>query len=320
MIPTVSIIIPTFNRGLLLLEAVASCINQPGVNVEVIVVDDGSTDGSAEEAEKRFPNIKLIEQPNQGACVARNRGLEAASGQFVKFLDSDDKLAARSLAGQVEALRKSGAGVVYGDFEFFGNLDDPRVGGKPLRTSGVVDNPIDALLGDWWCAPFAYLFRAEAISTVRWNPALSCLQDFDFILRVALSGASFVYCPGFTGYYRMHEGQITNSQAAKYAYSRCLILDETFSVLLHRGQLTTARRQLIANGYWSAARAFYRCDRQVFAATVEKIYALVPRFRPSLWAPWSVKVLTAALGIKKAEAVLGWRRAVLAKSKVGSAS
>jgi glycosyltransferase involved in cell wall biosynthesis len=313
----VSVIIPNFNRGAMLLEAVESCLAQTGVDAEIIVVDDGSTDGSAEAVKHRYPNILLIQQQNAGACAARNRGLAAASGQYIKFIDSDDTLATNVLAGQIECLQRTQADVVYGDFQFSGNVRDARVGGKPLRVVGTVVDPLDALLGDWWCAPFCYLYRAEVIGTTRWNATLNCLQDFDFVLRIALSGARFAYAPGVVGYYRMHHGQITESSAESYARNRCAILDSISETLAQSARLTASRRQLLANGYWSAARAFYRTDRVRFEAAVQKISTLTPRFAPTLWEPWPVRALTGAVGIRRAERILDLRRTVAQQLRRG---
>src|SRR6478735_5452974 len=88
----VSIIIPLFNRKELIKETL-NCLEgylHPQTALDIIVVDDGSTDGSAEEVELYYPSVKLIRQINAGAPSARNRGLKEAKGEFVLFLDSDD--------------------------------------------------------------------------------------------------------------------------------------------------------------------------------------------------------------------------------------
>jgi glycosyltransferase involved in cell wall biosynthesis len=90
--PLVSAIIPTFNRAQPLIRAVASVLAQSWSNLEIIVVDDGSTDHSAELLHKRFGSrIRILQLPrNRGVSYARNRGLELSRGSFIAFLDSDD--------------------------------------------------------------------------------------------------------------------------------------------------------------------------------------------------------------------------------------
>jgi glycosyltransferase involved in cell wall biosynthesis len=303
----------------LLLETVESClINQGEIVVEVIVVDDGSSDGSGDQAKQKYPEIKLIKQRNQGACVARNRGLDEASGDFIKFIDSDDVLSEGVLDAQLKHLQKTGADVVYGDFEMFANLEDPRVGGKPVRITGAVEDPVRALLGDWWCASFCYLYRRDVLDGIPWSEDLKCLQDFDFILQVALSGAKFSYQPGVNGFYRMHGGQITNFDARKYAVNRCKVMDRAVRVLIQKGVFSEERKNLIAHGYWSAARAFYQFDKNAFKETVQKVYELSPTFSPEFWGPRSVRLATRYLGIKRAEKLFGLRRSLLKYLKPAS--
>jgi len=96
--PLVSVVIPCYNHGRYLPEAVASVRRQSWPDVELIVVDDGSTDDSRTVA-AGFAEVKLIRQSNEGLSAARNRGLHASSGEIVIFLDADDIL----LPGAAEA-------------------------------------------------------------------------------------------------------------------------------------------------------------------------------------------------------------------------
>ncbi|MFT3958620.1 MAG: glycosyltransferase family A protein [Desulfovibrio sp.] len=101
--PLVSVIIPTYNYAAFLPQAVASVLDQreQGIDVEVIVVDDGSTDNTAEVAESLGPDIVFIQQDNSGPSRARNTGLRAAHGDFVAFLDADDLFSKGLLASHL---------------------------------------------------------------------------------------------------------------------------------------------------------------------------------------------------------------------------
>ncbi len=101
--PLVSAIIPVYNGECYLAEAIASVLKQTYQPVEVIVVDDGSTDNSADIA-RSFPEVRYIYQPNQGVAVARNTGIAAASGEFIAFLDQDDLWTPNKLSLQVNYL------------------------------------------------------------------------------------------------------------------------------------------------------------------------------------------------------------------------
>jgi glycosyltransferase involved in cell wall biosynthesis len=100
----VSAIIPVYNGDRFLAEAIESVLDQTYLPIEVIVVDDGSTDDSAAVA-RGFTGVTVIGQENEGVAVARNTGIESASGQFLAFLDADDQWAPEKTALQVEYLR-----------------------------------------------------------------------------------------------------------------------------------------------------------------------------------------------------------------------
>ena len=100
-LPKVSVIIPNYNYGYFLRQAIESVLSQTYSNIEVIVVDDGSTDETWEVLAK-FPQVKVLRQNREGVSVARNRGVAAASGVYLAFLDSDDLWAPQKVEKQVQ--------------------------------------------------------------------------------------------------------------------------------------------------------------------------------------------------------------------------
>src|ERR1051326_5639298 len=111
--PLVSIIIPCFNAARWLPATLQSALAQTWPNLEVIVVDDGSTDHSAAIARRyEGDRVRGVVQPNAGAAAARNTGLRHARGEFIQFLDADDLLAPEKIAKQMEALLRAPAGAV----------------------------------------------------------------------------------------------------------------------------------------------------------------------------------------------------------------
>jgi len=119
--PVVSVVIPTFNRAMLLPRAAESVIRQTFADWEIVVVDDGSTDATPTLAERYAARLGerwvYLRQENRGSSAARNRGIEAARGEFVAFLDSDDEFAPCKLERQVELFRQlPHLGLVYNDY------------------------------------------------------------------------------------------------------------------------------------------------------------------------------------------------------------
>ena len=120
--PSISVVIPCHNAAAFLRATIASILGQTEPVLEVIVVDDGSTDDSARIAELFGPPVRVVRQPNQGESAARNRGIEAAAGDWVAFLDADDLWLPTKIELQSEAIRSAPADVVcvIGDFFLFG--------------------------------------------------------------------------------------------------------------------------------------------------------------------------------------------------------
>ena len=120
--PTVSVIIPTYNRAKLLPRAIKSVLNQTFKDFEVIIVDDGSTDNTEEvinEFQKHNKRIKYIRhEKNKGAAAARNTGIKIAQGEYIAFQDSDDEWLPNKLEKQMEIFESAPAeiGVVYTDY------------------------------------------------------------------------------------------------------------------------------------------------------------------------------------------------------------
>lgn len=110
----VSIIIPVYNRGKMVIEAIKSCLRQTYQNIEIVVVNDGSTDDTLEkieELQEQYANIKIISQANQGVSKARITGLNNANGEYIMFLDSDDLISKNYVYSLVQALEYSKATV-----------------------------------------------------------------------------------------------------------------------------------------------------------------------------------------------------------------
>jgi len=111
MNPLVSVIIPTYNRGHVVPEAIESVLRQTYPNLEVIVVDDGSADNTPECLQQFAGRIRVITQENAGPAAARNRGIEMARGELIAFLDSDDLWLPTKLERQVTLLEQAGKSV-----------------------------------------------------------------------------------------------------------------------------------------------------------------------------------------------------------------
>ena len=207
--PDVSVVIPTHNRRQLLGQAVRSALGQVGVEVEVIVVDDGSSDGTADAvASLGDDRVRLIRHPRPlGVAVARNAGAGAARGAWVALLDDDDLWAPDKLKRQLEAASAAEAGWVYaGVVEV--DADGRLLGG------GAPPSPEELLAGlrrrNLMPAGSSNVaVRSDLLSaTGGFDPRLRHLADWDLWLRLAGLGQP-AYVPAPLVAYRLHRGQAT---------------------------------------------------------------------------------------------------------------
>jgi len=287
----VSIIIPCFNSEHWVRETIESCLNQTYLNIEIIVVDDGSTDGSVEVIRRYLPRVRLETGPNRGGNHARNKGFAISKGDFIQYLDADDYLAADKIARQVQFLEETNADVVYGDLRYRRHL--PDVGLSYLdrtEVSGHQPDIIEALLAFWGARVNggAVLYRRHAIDRVGgWDETLRAAQDTDFLTSVALSGARILYQPGSQFIYRKY-GDVTVSTSSlnRWLESMCQSRAKSESVLISSGRLTDEYKMALAVGYFESARACYSLDPRssfaIYARTLggltRKILDLSPHF------------------------------------------
>jgi len=307
---TVSVIIPCLNAARWLRQTLASVAEQDGVDLEVIVVDDGSSDGSAELVAREFPWVRLIRTEHGGPSRARNLGTRLAQGAFIQYLDADDLLAAGKLQAQLRALDETDADVAYGAWR---ELEArPERGDQPGRLVArhIDGDPQIALFTDFWCPPATYLFRRRIVERVRaWDETLPIIQDARFVLDCALHGGRFVYCSGLMAYYRVHTtGSVSTRDPAAFTRD-CLTNARGVAAwwTAHSG-LTPARRRALLRVYGQVARASFLDQPEVFEAAWRALEELQPGYVPDH--PWHLGLVARLVGYRRAEAIAaGYRQA-----------
>src|ERR1700722_2179819 len=271
--PLVSIIIPCYNCEKWVQQAVESCLHQTYSNIEVIVVDDGSTDGSLEVLRQFLPRIRLETGPNRGGNSARNRGFALSAEEFVKYLDADDYLEPEKISRQVSFLEETKADVVYGDWRHRRHLPDSCFSYLDrIQVVGVQQNLLASLLSFGLVNGGAVLYRRQVVNRVGgWDETLRAFQDMDFLTSVALSGAKIRYQPGCYFIYRKYSPvTVSTSNFSRWSESACISLKKSEDALARTGGLTEEYRAALAVGYFKIAQACYWFDGQASFAVYEK--------------------------------------------------
>lgn len=254
----VSIIVPCFNAEKYVGEAIQSALDQTYPNTEVIVIDDGSTDGSLDVIRSFGDRVHYETGPNRGACAARNRGIEMAEGEFIQFLDADDVLYREKLARQLAIIGSTSADIVFCAWTVRSlDVHDVELYCRPMKGEDAV---VYVLTGRLQTA--APLHRKSLLQEVGgFRADLPCAQEFDLHLRMAAAGYSFRHHPEPLLQVRTHRDSVSND------YERVLdqyrkILPPVFGQIDARGAMTEERRRAFAGLMGNGARIYMRMGQR----------------------------------------------------------
>lgn len=205
----VSILIPVYNAEKYVAEAIESALNQTYKNIEIIIVDDGSTDKSWEIIEsyrQKHPKIiKTYRQENKGACAARNKAFELSDGKYIQYLDSDDLLASDKIEHQIKYFDGSGEDdfLVNGHWGRFIKSVTEDIAWGPHKLLQKNLKPIDWLLVNHMSTIASWLTSRKLINKAgKWDEELTINQDGEFFNRVMLNSKLIYFCNGAKNYYR----------------------------------------------------------------------------------------------------------------------
>jgi len=211
---SVSVIIPAYNRQTYIAEAVRSALSQSQSPLEVIVVDDGSTDGTRQVLEQFFSEVRYEVQPHCGAGAARNRGAELASAEFLAFLDADDMWPPHKVARQLEAFRlRPDLDMVYGQVR---QLHD-----GPEWLSGISETAPDLSQSIPGYAAGALMVRRDAFFRVGpFSLDLKIGEFIDWYARARELGLRETCLPDLVLFRRIHasnQGIVERASRSDYA-------------------------------------------------------------------------------------------------------
>lgn len=203
--PVVSVVIPTHNHGQFLAEAIDSVLAQDYPHIEVVVVDDGSTDDTPEILRRYDGRIRAERQVNSGQSAAINRGWAVSRGEILSYLNADDALRAGAVSRAVEMFAaRDDAVFAYGDFELMDNAS------RVYRTIRTVERTFPDMVARFItvAGPGGFFRRSGLDRAGGWSADLRQNPDVDFLFRLGLMGR-FVRVPFVMAAFRVHRGSQT---------------------------------------------------------------------------------------------------------------
>jgi glycosyltransferase involved in cell wall biosynthesis len=274
----VSVIIPCFNQSQYMRTAIASALAQTRPAHEVIVVNDGSTDSTAEVAAEYGASIRYVWQPNQGLAGARNTAIQRASGDYVAFLDCDDEW----LPGFLEAMSAAVAAhpasaVLYCSARCIDSAgrELPQLAGNKQVPTGAMHQTL--LEANFLIPSTVMAKRAVILAAGGFDPALRSCEDWDLFLRLARDH-EFTAVPECLARYRIHEHSLSADVEKMLAAARAVIEKQFGPEAEPREHWSELKRLAFSSLYRNDALSYVlrRGDWRAAAASLRRGLALNP--------------------------------------------
>jgi glycosyltransferase involved in cell wall biosynthesis len=309
----ISVIIPCYNASSTLRMTVDSAFSQSYPEKEVIIIDDGSTDGSADIIKSYGAAIVTEFRPNQGASAARNHGTRLARGDYIQYVDADDVLAPDTLAKRVHALETTGADIAHTDWQQFTISADGSI-----CQGNVIAVPLDRFAEDveaacasstFWAPPAAILYRRWVVDRIgQWNPRLPVIQDARFLFDASRVGARFTHVEGVGALYRVSNDSLSRRSAERFIRDCFVNATEIEAIWREDGELTDARRQALIEMWSYLATSTFRANLPEFGEASRHLRVTSGRLHLDLHAR---AFLSSVLGQSTVWSIEQWFRKLL---------
>lgn len=305
----VSIIIPAFNAAATISHTLDSVFSQSYGDLEIIVIDDGSTDGTLDILAPHKDKIKIVSITNKGVSSARNLGFANAKGDYIQYLDADDLLKPNKINTQLNALNDNNADVAYGDWEKFTEKHHQIIIQENIERK--VDGDLEiGLFTDFWCPPAAILYSRRACESLRWNENLPIIQDARYFLDAAIQKFKFVYTPGIMASYRVAQTS-SLSQKNKINFVKDLYANtkEVYNLWKADFKRQPDKKLAIISSLRHCINQLSVLDKQLAKEAIALLLTIEPNYLPA--EKGVLRNLSKLIGYEKAETIAGLKRSLI---------
>jgi glycosyltransferase involved in cell wall biosynthesis len=271
--PLASVLIPTYNRAQYLKEAIRSVQDQTFQDLEIIVIDDGSTDNTREVIKEiSSPEIKYLYQENRGAGAARNAGIRASSGKWIAFLDADDIWMPSKLELQIQALiDHPRARAAYCDMYFFGAIDSnfPETYFRSLKWTAPRGRVLDKMAVKSFGIPSTLVVYRDAFTKIGlFDENLPYCDDYDMLLRLA-ANFEFEVVPFPLIKYRLHPQQVSKNEG-RVLTDHIAVFSKSLKLPGVQGGIYRTLKKRLADTHFQYAVLLFRRGR--WPAGLQQVY------------------------------------------------
>lgn len=304
----VSIVIPTFNASKTIKATIDSALLQQNhlFEIEIIVVNDGSTDETAVVLEPFKDRCQIYTQSNFGASAARQKGFEISKGSFIQYLDSDDLLIPGKIAVQANILIANQADIAYGDFEKF-TEENGEITVKEIVKGEIKDSPEIEIFKSFWRPPCAMLYSRKIAEKISWSETLPVIQDARYFLDAVFTGGKLVYTPGIQAKYRINQSK-SLSQRSNFAFVKDCFVNAAEVYLIWKKDLRNnpEKKNALIEVLRYCINEFSMIDQQLFQQAIDLLLEIAPGYVPQK--SIGLKLTSQLLGYRNAEKLAGFKR------------
>ena len=310
----VSIIIPLYNSEAYIAQTIDSCLGQTHRDIEIIVVENGSTDKSYQVVKSiDDKRLSVFQIPTPNAAAARNYGYKKAIGAYIIFLDADDVLVPNKIELQIAALSAKPEGWIASCAwaKFKTNTKEAII--KPQKVWNI-QNPIDWCLQSWmgegmmipgcWLMPKALIEKAGL-----WDENLSLHDDGEFMCRVLLASKGNVFVENTVVYYRQQDNSLSRDHTSKKAAESALLVYKSYQKEILKFQDSKLTRRALARNFSRFIYEYFPAHAQLINEAYREINELGVK-TPLVGSP-SFKIIQRIVGFKLAIGLTSIKRNLL---------
>jgi glycosyltransferase involved in cell wall biosynthesis len=305
----ISVIIPAYNCAGFVEHTIGSVLSQDYApdQLEIVIVNDGSTDDTATVLEKYAGRCTIVHTENQGVSAARNTGLLLSTGKYIQYLDSDDLLYPGKLRIQAEMLEREDADVAYSDWEKFKGDGNHRQILEQVQRA-IPGRPEIELFTDFWCPPAAMLYSRRITDRIgSWNMNLPVIQDARYAWDAASRGGKFVYTPGMMAGYRVSDSASLSTRSRSAFMNDCLRnAQEIYGIWKDDLSKDAEKKDALIKVLRFCVTEFSVSDKKNFNQAIDLILTIDPRYVPAQ--SRGMHYLSRLIGYKNAEQVASVKR------------
>ena len=266
--PKISVIIPAYNAETYLESCVRSALQQTYQNLEILLIDDGSTDSTWEICRRLAAadsRIRSIHKQNGGVSSARNAGIEAASGEMLTFVDGDDELKENGLEALIEAQQRTGADIVAAWYDMGAPIPYPEAGdvvwkGTEALQKSLEDHPLTY-------SAWAKLYTREIIGDTRFQEGIRVNEDSLFVFRLLCKQPCFAGIKDVVYFYRPNAASASRAAFSEKYFDITKVADVKQQLILQQyPQLEAAARNMKLKAELSLLNNLSSCPGSTYRA------------------------------------------------------